>query len=142
MFYLQKKVLKAFKAKEAAYKKLEKELGEVIEYDSGEEIIAASTIYAFASQDVADTLSKASIPPELMTPDEIQQYKQVLETQAEPYKKKALQGFKLALSKAKELEIYKQWYFAANQYMAILDPTFVDRGEVTMPFRSIDWMGL
>ncbi|NUN04762.1 MAG: tetratricopeptide repeat protein [Bdellovibrio sp.] len=121
--------------------RLASELADVIKYDSAEEIVSALSILGEANLNMAQTILNAPLPGGLNA-EETKQYKAGVEKFAEPFLGKARDGFKLAVERGWELEVYNDGFKTAYEYMSKQDPkTYYNGGEVGADIRLVNWMG-
>lgn len=87
---------------------LEKALKPVIRYDDGEQIIASLSLIGQANQEMAKAIYQAPIPKGL-NKEGRSQYREGIKKVVEPYVKKAVKHYQLALKKSAELRVYSEW---------------------------------
>jgi tetratricopeptide (TPR) repeat protein len=95
----------AAQAKAELLGQLEGALVDAVGYNRGEWAVASLHRAALAYKDFADFLEKAP-PPEGLSADEVKQYKQLVEEQAAPLKKKSEEFFQTCIDKARELAVF------------------------------------
>jgi TolA-binding protein len=123
--------------------KLNQQLGEIIKYDSPEEIVGALALLGKSNYNMGYSFVTAPIPPELKKPEEIEQYKAGVKKIAEPFFAKAKDALKAAVDRAQEFEIYSDDYLQAREQLALIDPTLAPYGlEEPIDIRQPNWMGL
>lgn len=121
--------------------KLNGELSEVIKFDSAEEIVSALAILGETNQNMAHSILSAPLPAGLNA-EETKQYKEGIEKFAEPFVTKAKEGFKSAVDRGLELEVYNDGFKTALAYMNQVDPkTYYLGDEYATDIRLVNWMG-
>ena len=121
--------------------KLNKELTEIVKFDSPEEIVASLSLLGQANALMADALMRAPVPADL-NKDEKAQYQAGVAKLAEPFLGKAKEILKAAVDKGMELESYTPDYHKARTYLATLDSTLIyEHGEKTFESKQINWIG-
>ena len=122
--------------------RLNSELGEIIKYDSPEEIVGALALLGQANLHMGEALTSAPVPVELKN-DEIAQYKAGIQKIADPFFAKAKDSLKTAVDRGQEFEVYTPDYLKARELVAKLDAKlFYDGGEQAVQVRQPNWMGL
>lgn len=121
--------------------KLNKELVEVIKYDSPEEIVGSLSILGQANLHMGDSLVGAPLPSGL-NPEEMKQYKAGVEKLAEPFYKKSLESLKTSVDRASELDTFTPYYHKARELVIKADSKlFYDFGEISSPSNLSNWVG-
>lgn len=123
--------------------RLNQELGEVIKYDSSEEIVGALELLGRTNAHMGAALIGAPLPPEV-TRDEAtkKQYLAAVGEMAKPFQAKAMESYRGAISKGRELEAYPEAYFSAISGYQQIDPSSkLDLGQETLSKTYLDWMG-
>jgi TolA-binding protein len=124
----------------AALTKTNAELGQVIKYDSAEEIVSALSILGEANLNMYESIMNTPVPAGLNA-EETKQYKAGVEQLASPFLNKAKESFKLAVDRGWELEAYNEGYHAAiDQYSKLSPGTYYNNGEQSSDVRIINWM--
>lgn len=119
--------------------RLNNELGDIIKYDSAEEIVGALSILGQANLHMGEALVGAPIPKGLNA-DETKQYKAGIEKLAEPFFVKAKESLKAATERGSELDVFNEHYRKARQLALKLDPNmFYDGGEISFETRQGSW---
>jgi tetratricopeptide (TPR) repeat protein len=119
--------------------KLNSDLGEVVKYDSAEEIVGALSLAGQANLHMAESLVNAPIPQGL-NPTETKQYKAGIEKLAEPFFNKAKDSLKAAVDRGSELDTFNDHYQKARQLALKMDPKmFYDGGEIGSEVRMGSW---
>ena len=103
----------------ALLKNLERALKPVIRYNDGEQIIASLSLIGQANQEMAQAIYQAPIPKSLSKQGKIQ-YREGIKKLIEPYIKKALQHYQLALKKSFKLRVYSEWIQKAYNGLAVI----------------------
>ncbi|MBX3035110.1 MAG: tetratricopeptide repeat protein [Bdellovibrionaceae bacterium] len=121
--------------------RLVKQTGDVIKYNSADELVSALALNGRAYEHLADALRSAPAPQGLNA-EELKQYReQVEKTFVEPNVVKAREFYGRTVSRAWELESYPSDYRHALAEMNKVDPkTYYDNGEVGSSSRFIHWM--
>ncbi|MEY4617107.1 MAG: hypothetical protein RJB66_2067 [Pseudomonadota bacterium] len=123
--------------------KLNQGLAEIVKYDSAEEVVGALELLGRTNAHMNSALMGAPVPPEV-TKDEAtrQQYMSAVGEMAKPFSSKALESYRGAIAKGRELEAYTSAYFASIEAVRAMDPNFIlDIGQEAMPKTYQDWMG-
>jgi TolA-binding protein len=124
-----------------ALKKFSKVISEIIEYDSGEEIVSGLTLLGQAYQNMGDTFVQAPLPPGLTAEEKKMYQEKVQKELADPQYAQAKESYRKAIEKAWALDAYPANYKHAVEYMSKVDPqNFYDGGEATMDSRMVNWM--
>jgi TolA-binding protein len=120
--------------------KLSTQLGDIIKFDSAEEIVSALGILAESNQNMASAIINAPLPAGLNA-EETKQYKEGVAKFADPFNSKAKDAFKLTVERGWELEVYNTAYKQAYDFMNQQDPkAFYDGGEVSSEIRLVNWI--
>ena len=118
---------------------LNKDLTEVVKYDSADEIVGALSILGQANLHMGDALVGAPLPHGLNA-EETKQYKAGIEKLAEPFFTKAKESLKAAVDRGSELDSFTEHYHKARALALRLDPKmFYDGGEVGSETRQVNW---
>jgi hypothetical protein len=138
------KMIKVRDQKVALINQLNQELAEIIKYDSGEEIVGSLELLGRANAHMAEAFLTAPIPAEVQKDETAKkQYTAAVAELARPFQGKALESYRSAVSRGRELETYTPAYHAAIEAIGQLEPSRrVDLGEEAMPRNYQDWMGL
>lgn len=129
--------------KTALITKLNNQLGEVIKYDSPEEIISSLYLLGQANLHMSEALTNSPVPPELKKTEEISQYKAEVQKLADPFVAKAKESLKAAVDRGSEFETYSGDYQKARDMLAQMDPKIIyNGGERGSEFTQTDWAGL
>lgn len=121
--------------------RLARNTGEVIQYNSAEQIVDALALTGRAYEHMAESLRAAPMPPGL-TPDQQKQYRDGVEKEfVAPNLAKAREFHQKAVERALELEVYPPSYLTSRAYMSRLDAkAFYDFGALGLDFRATNWM--
>lgn len=121
--------------------RLNTQLAEIIKYDSADEIVDSLNLLAEANQHMANSIRNTPVPGNLKE-EQRKQYLAGIEQIAEPFAKKATESYKLAVDRARDLEVYNASYRNALKEMETKAPKeYLPRKEVGMDSRLINWMG-
>ena len=130
---------KAVEKKIQLLNQLTKELNEVVQVNSSEQIVASLNLLGEANQHMYNAIMKAPLPKGL-NEKEIGMYKEGIKKISDPFLLKARESYKLAVARAQELEVYTQAYNQAYAYMNSLDPLgYYSNDEVTFDSRLVKW---
>lgn len=121
--------------------KLNKELGNVIKYDSANEIINSLKMTGDANAHMGQAILNTPLPKELG-----EEQRKIYQTEvakiADPFLKKADESYKLTIDRARELGVYNEAYLSALEKMAASNPKeFYDKGEIGNESFIINWTG-
>ena len=121
---------------------LNAELVEVIKMNYGPMIVAALATTGAANDHMVTSILQAPAPKGLK-PEELAQYKAAIEGVVNPFRTQALEAFRSAWTKAKQLEGFSEFSEEAMSALMKLSPKDVEsRGEQAVQGRSVDWMSL
>ena len=133
------------KQKKAVEKKIEllnnltKELTKIVQMNSSEQIVASLELLGEANFHMYSSIMKAPLPKGL-TEQESNMYKEGIKKIAEPFQQKAKESYKLAVSRAQELEVYTDSYNRAYKFMnAIESNNYYSNDETTFESRLVKW---
>lgn len=119
---------------------LNKQLTDVVQYDSPEEIIGALSVLGQANLHMGEALVNTPVPAGLNA-EETKQYRAGVDKLAEPFFNKAKESLKVAVTRASELDVFNMHYAKARELVLKLDPQFAyDGGELTMEARQGAWL--
>lgn len=123
---------------------LNQELVEIIKYDSAEEIVGALELLGRTNAHMNESLLNAPLPPEVARDEAAKtQYTAAVAEMAKPFQAKAIESFRGAVSKGRDLETYTAPYFNAIESLRLLDPNIrLDLGSEPFAKTYQDWMGL
>lgn len=122
-------------------KDLKKIISDVIDYDSGEEIVGGLAILGQAFQNMGDSFLQAPLPKGLTSEEQKTYREKVASELAEPQYKEARESYRKAVEKAWSIEAFPDRYFIAYDYLHKIDPlNFYDNGETALDSRLINWM--
>lgn len=120
--------------------RLNKQLTEVIKYDSPEEIVSALYLLGQANLHMGEALTGSPVPPELKSNEEVKGYKDGVAKLAEPFYNKAKEFLKTAVDRGNEFEAYTVEYQKARNMLGKMDPKLVyNGGEVATEFTQMAW---
>ncbi len=124
----------------SAFGKLNKDISEVVKYDSGEEIVSSLSLLGEANLLMYEAITAVPIPNGLNA-EETKQYKAGVEQMSSPFVSKAKESFKLAVDRGWELEVYNEAYHTAlDQYTKLMPGSYYNNGEQASDVRIINWM--
>ncbi|MEZ0392950.1 MAG: tetratricopeptide repeat protein [Pseudobdellovibrionaceae bacterium] len=130
---------KAAQQKIAFVTRLNNELGDVVKYDSADEIVGALSILGQANLHMGDSLMNAPLPAGLNA-EETKQYKAGIEKLAQPFYDKAKDSLKAAVERGSELDVFNEAYHKARQLALRLDPKmFYEGSEVALETIQGSW---
>lgn len=133
---------KAVDEKISLLNKLNKELNEIVKYNSPDEIVSSLALLGEANDHMAHAIMSSPIPKGL-GPEVEKQYKESLPKLAEPFLNRAKDSFKLAVDRGIEFESYNADFEKAYQYMNKNDAKkFYNSSEAKFDLRFINWMAL
>lgn len=115
-------------------------LAQIIKLDSPEEIVSAITLLGDANNHMAEAFQGVPVPANLSEENK-KMYLQEVQKIIAPFISKSEESYKLAVTRAGELQVYNQDYAHA---FAQLNKKFPDQyyghGEFTTDSKKIDWM--
>lgn len=133
---------KAVQQKLAALDRLKNELAAVIRYDDGYQVVASLTLIGQAYQHMAAAIYAVPMPKGL-DEEGLKQYKAGVDGIAKPFQEKAVENYKTALEKGRQLEGYNDWMKVAYRELGNLGALQVsDSGEKVILTKVPDWMGI
>jgi tetratricopeptide (TPR) repeat protein len=123
---------------------INKELSEVIKYDSPEEIVGALELLGRANENMYNSYMSAPLPAKVAANEEAKvKYLKIVEEQALPFKTTALESYRKAVARGRELEAYPSSYFDAIKKLRTMDPqTKSEHEQQSGSGVYLDWMGL
>lgn len=122
--------------------RLNKELANVISYDSPEEVVASLYLLGQANLHMGESLTGSPVPPELKHAEEIAQYKAGVQKLADPFFAKAKESLKAAIDKGNEFETYSAEYRKAREMLGKWEPKEAySGGERASEFKQVGWAG-
>lgn len=123
---------------------LNQELAEIVKYDSAEEIVGSLELLGRTNAHMNESLLNAPLPPEVARDETAKtQYTAAVSEMAKPFHAKAIESFRGAVSKGRDLETYTTPYFNAIESLRQLDPNMkLDLGSESFAKTYQDWMGL
>ncbi len=130
------------KRKLAVIDQLNKELAQIITLDVGDYIVAALATLGLSYENLANSIYRAPIPGGLTVEEKKEYLEKVVEANAAPFKKIAMDNFTNAVSKARELEFYNEWVVIARDGLARMNKASRPVKEEVLEDFQIDLMGL
>lgn len=123
---------------------LNQELGEIIKYDSAEEIVGSLELLGRTNAHMNESLLNAPLPPEVAKDEAAKaQYTSAVAEMAKPFLAKAIESYRGAISRGRDLETYNTPYFNSIESLRLLDPSMKsDLGSEPIAKTYQDWMGL
>ena len=112
-----KKQEKALTTKIKLLQNLERALKPVIRYNKGEAILASLVLIGKANTELAQEIETAPIPKGLNKAGQLQ-YKQGIKAIIEPYIKKSIDHYQLAIKRSVKLRVYSEWIGSAYSGLA------------------------
>lgn len=132
---------KAVQDKIKLVNQLNKELADVIGYDSAEEIVSSLALIGQVNLGMYESLMSVPAPAGL-TEAELAQYRQGVSQLSEPFLVKAKEAFRSAVSRASELDTFNDYYRDARMKLARIDSKSTYAVENSgHPFVQGTWMG-
>jgi len=124
--------------------KLNNKVGEILTYNSPEEILDGVKLVGDANLNLYESLVKAPVPSELKKPEDIAKYQQGVLEIATPFVKKAGEAYLLVLQRSSEFETYTPAVNSARELLVKMDPQAVpyEKGQLGIEYHRVDWMGL
>lgn len=120
--------------------KLNQQLSDIIKLDSGEEIIGALYLIGLANEHMADSFNAVPIPAGL-NDDQKKLYLAEVGKITSPFITKSDEGYRSAIEKGQELQIYNVAYAEAYHKLNKKSPqTYYYSGELSDENRIIDWL--
>lgn len=120
---------------------LNNQLGAIIKLTSSEDIINALDILGESNEHMAESFRSAPVPAKL-TGDQRAQYVAGIEKIVEPFVSKSDESYKLAVERARDLQVYNKAYFHSFNKMHIKYPQeFYDSGEASSKIEKLGWIG-
>jgi tetratricopeptide (TPR) repeat protein len=137
----------AAKQKAAVDKKLEfitklsAELTEIIKLDSAEEIIQSIVMLGDANEHMGNSILNTPLPTDLGE-EQRKIYQTKIGEIADPFIKKSIESYKLAVERAHDLAVYNDAYRSAYSKLSVKDPeAYYNKGEMTFDSRLMNWLG-
>lgn len=121
--------------------KLSADLTEVIKLDSAEEIIKSIVMLGDANEHMGNSILNTPLPTDLGA-----EQKKIYQTEiakiADPFLKKSVESYKLAVERAHDLAVYNTAYRSAYAKLNLKDPSnYYNKGEITYDSRQMNWLG-
>lgn len=121
---------------------LNKDLSEVVKYDSSEEIVGALSLLGEVNLHMGDSLMNAPLPSGLNA-EQVTQYKAGIAKIAEPFYAKVKDSLRAAVNRGSELDVYDTSYLRARELLLKLDSqSLYDHGEQVSDVKQGEWVGL
>ncbi|MFN8945315.1 MAG: tetratricopeptide repeat protein, partial [Pseudobdellovibrionaceae bacterium] len=121
-------------------KKLNNEIGNVIKFNSGDEIVDSLYILGEANQHMYQSIVNAPLPDGLSA-DDVKKYKTGVEQLAQPFMAKSRESFKSCVDRAQELEAYNENYEKAYDIVAAANSkSYYNQGEQGFQTYFVNWM--
>lgn len=108
---------KALQKKIAALNNINKELNEIVKMNSSKSIVSSLYYLGDSNHHMARAILDAPLPKGLNA-QETEMYKEGVKKLADPFNSKAIEGMKLAVQRAQELEVYNTEYDKAFEFMS------------------------
>ncbi|MGE0762528.1 MAG: tetratricopeptide repeat protein [Bdellovibrionales bacterium] len=132
---------KAVQQKLAVLERLKNELGSVIKYDDGYQVVASLALIGQAYQHMAAAIYSVPIPKALDA-EGVKQYKAGVDGIAKPFQEKAIENYQSAIDRGRQLEGYNDWMKVAFKELTVLSAgKYSDGGEKVIPTKLPDWLG-
>lgn len=132
---------KAVTQKISLVNQINRELAEVIAFDSAEEIVSSLALIGQVNLSMYESLMAVPAPAGL-TDSELAQYKQGVNQLSEPFLIKAKEAFRSAVSRASELDTFNEAYRESRVKLSKIDPKAIYGNEVSgNSFVQGTWMG-
>ena len=128
-------------AKLKTMNKLNGELADIIKMNNGPMIVAALVTTGQANEYMANAIAQAPAPRG-MKPEEMAEYNKAIAGITEPFQRQALEAYRTAWSRAVQTESYSEHSDEARKALLRISPQDAKAGGMTLPSRSVDWMGL
>jgi tetratricopeptide (TPR) repeat protein len=130
---------KAVEKKIEALNRINKEINEIVALNSSSAIVSSLYYLGDSNQHMAKSIVEAPLPAGLNS-KEIEMNKEGIKKLAEPFQQKASEGFRLAVEKGQELEVYNQEYSSAHRIMHQIQPqNFYENEYHVFESRLVKW---
>lgn len=130
---------KAVEKKIELLNKLTKELTQVVQMNSAKQIVSSLELLGEANAHMYQAIMRAPLPKGLNT-QEVNLYKEGIKKIADPFLQKSQESYKLAVSRAQELEVYTSAYNQAYKAMNSTEPqNYYSNGETSFESRLVKW---
>ena len=128
------------------FSKLKEDLKKVIRFDSGHQVVSSLVLIGLASEHMGDSIYNSPVPKNL-NKEEIKKYKEGLRNTALPFKKEAVNNYKLAVNKARKLGAYnEEWLKKAIERLSDLEKSSIAvkplLRKIIQPVLFNDWSGV
>lgn len=123
---------------------INRELSEIIKYDSPDEVIGALEFLGRTNEHMYASYMSAPIPGKIAGNEEAKKkYLKIVEEQALPFRNTAIESYRKAVSRGSEFEAYPKAYFLAYEILKRIDSSFQsDFGQAAGSKAYFDWMEL
>ena len=128
------------------FNRLKEDLKQVIRFDSGHQVVSSLVLIGLASEHMGDSIYHSPVPKGL-NKAERKKYKEGLKTTALPFKKEAINNYKLAINKSRKLGTYnEEWLKKAWERLSDLESSPMSVNpllrKIIMPVLLNDWSGV
>lgn len=131
---------KAVDAKLELVNALNSKLAQIIKLDSSEEIVSSLTLLGDMNRHMAESFQAVPVPADLNEENK-KIYLQEIEKIISPFVAKSDESYKLAVTRAGELQVYNNEYRQAYSQLSKKFPAeYYDGGEQAVEVRKVDWM--
>lgn len=130
------------KKKLAVIDQLNKELAQIVTLDVGDYIVASLATLGLSYENLANSIYSAPIPAGLTAEEKKEYLEKVVEANAAPFKKIAMDNFTNAVNKARELEFYNEWVVVARDGLARMNRSSRPAKEEILVSYQVDTTGL
>ncbi len=121
--------------------KLSTDLTEIIKLDSAEQIIRSINMLGDANEHMGNSILSTPLPRELKE-EQKAIYQEEVAKIADPFLKKAVESYKLAVERGRDLNVYNDAYRNSYTKLSQKEPDlYYDKGEITYDTRLINWLG-
>ena len=139
IFTKSRKLPKAVEKKIELLNRLTKEINNVVQMNSSEQIVSSLELLGEANLHMYQAIAKAPLPKGL-NEQEIKMYRDGIAKIADPFQQKAVESYKLAVSRAQELEVYTDSYNRAYKFMnSVNSKEYYSSDETTFDSRLVKW---
>jgi cellulose synthase operon protein C len=123
---------------------INKKAAVIVKYNAPEETLEAVKIVGDSNLNLYESLVNSPVPPELTSPEKIQEYRATVKTQlADPFLVKASEAYELVVQKSSEFETYLDFSTQARKQLFKLKPqSLYETGQTALEQYNADWMGL
>lgn len=132
---------KAVDAKLDLLATLTNELSKIIKLDSAEEIVSSLNLIGESNDHMTKSILNTPLPAKL-SEEQKKQYRDSLEQITDKFTKKASESYKVAIDRARDLDVYNDAYRNALNEMSRREPgLYYNKGEISVESRLVNWMG-